>query len=199
MDFGLTPAAIVCQQQGETLCVLKEYTAVNMGVQRFLANIIPQMRIDFPMWLDLSRDYLCFIDPSGFFRKDTDETTCASVMEAAGFSNIIPGPVQWEERRSAVESLLTRRTKRGPCVQVSVPNCKMLVQGFQGGYRYPDGVLEKEPTMKLRPIKDKFSHIHDAFQGVCAKIGSSVRRGPIVSVPSPEYAFLNQNNSAEPI
>lgn len=193
MDFGLTPAAIICQLQEEALCCLKEYTAVNMGVKRFLAMIIPQMKIDFPMWLDMQRDYISFIDPSGFFRKDTDETTCASVMEEAGFYKIIPGPVQWEERKTSVETWLTRRTKNGPCFQVSLPNCPTLVQGFQGGYRYPDGVLEKEPTQKLRPIKDRFSHVHDALQMVCSKI-LSTRSHSVVQVPTPRYSFLSQQN-----
>ncbi len=193
LDFGLTPAMVIGQLQEETLCILKEYTAVNMGVKRFLASIIPQLKTEFPMYLDFSRDFISFIDPSGFFRKDTDETTCASVMEEYGFKNIIPGPVQWEERRTAVETWLCRRTKKGPCFQVSAPGCPTLIQGFNGGYRYPDGVLEKEPTQKLRPIKDKFSHCHDALQYLCSKI-LSTRPRSVVSIPIPTYAFLNQND-----
>lgn len=195
MDFGLTPAAIVCQLQEETLYCLKEYVALNMGVKRFLAMIIPQMKMDFPLWLDLRKDFVAFIDPSGFFRKDTDETTCASVMEEAGFGKIIPGPVQWDERKNAIETWLTRRTKNGPCFQVSLPMCPTLVQGFQGGYRYPDGVLEKEPTQKLRPIKDRYSHVHDALQGVGAKLLGS-RHGRIVNVPNPTYSFLSQDDQS---
>lgn len=193
MDFGLTPAAIVCQLQEETLCCLKEYTAQNMGVKRFLAMIIPQMKVDFPLWLDLRKDYACFIDPSGFFRKDTDETTCASVIEEAGFGKIIPGPVQWDERKNAVESWLTRYVKNGACFQVSLPNCPLLVQGFNGGYRYPDKVLEKEPTQKLRPIKDRYSHIHDALQMVCSKLLGS-RHRQVVHVAPPAYSFLSQDD-----
>lgn len=193
LDFGLTPAMVVCQLQDEGLCVLREFTATNMGVKRFLAMVIPQLKVEYPLWQDLNKDYVCFIDPSGFFRKDTDETTCASVMEEAGFGKIIPGPVQFDERKNAVDTWLCRRTKHGPSFLVSLPNCPVLVQGFQGGYRYPDGVLEKEPTVKLRPVKDKFSHCHDALQGVCAKI-LGTRPQQVVHVPKPTYSFLSQND-----
>lgn len=186
-DFGLTPACIVCQMQEDTLVCLKEFTAINMGAERFLAWLTPQLRIKFPMWLDHERDYLCFIDPSGNFRKDTNEGTCGMVIESYGFKNIIPGPVEWEERRSSVEKFLTRRTRHGISFKVSLPNCEILTRGFQGGYRYDDRVLESEPN-KLRPKKDVHSHIHDALQMVTSRI-LMTKPSSIVEVPRLQYSW----------
>jgi hypothetical protein len=190
-DFGLTPACIVCQMQEDTFCVLREYTAINMGAERFMAWLIPQLRIQYHMWQSLQRDYLVFIDPSGAFRKDTDEGTCQAVIEESGFRNLVLGPVGWEERKISVEHFLTRRTINGPSFQVSIPNCPILVRGFQGGYRYDDRVLELEPN-KLRPKKDIHSHIQDALQMVTGRILNTKPPVPI-DIPSLSYQFTQRD------
>jgi hypothetical protein len=190
-DFGLTPACLVAQLQEETLCCLKEFTALNMGAERFMQWVIPQLHILFPRWLDHQRDFLVFIDPSGQFRKDTDEGTCAGVIDNCGFKNIIPGPVSWEERKNSVDSFLTRRTKTGPCFRVSLPNCPILVRGFQGGYRYDDRVLEVEPN-KLRPKKDVHSHIMDALQMVTARILTS-KPSVLGDIPMLSYSLTRDH------
>lgn len=188
-DFGLTPACLVCQLQEDRLVCIEEFTAVNMGAERFLAWITPQLRVHYPLWQDHQRDYLVFIDPSGQFRKDTDEGTCAKVIDSYGFKNIIPGPVSWEERKNSVENFLTKRTHRGPSFQVCLPKCPILVRGFQGGYRYDDRVLESEPN-KLRPKKDVHSHIQDALQMVTARI-LMTKRNVIVEVPRLSYSLTS--------
>lgn len=187
VDFGLTPALLVCQLQQDTLCCLREFTAINMGAERFFAWVTPQLKVHFPMWLDHARDYVVFIDPSGQFRKDTDEGTCAQVIDGYGFRNIVPGPVSWEERKNAVDHWLTKRTNKGMGFQVSVPNCPVLTRGFQGGYRYDDRVLEREPN-KLRPLKDSHSHVMDALQMVATRI-LMTRRSSVISVPNVSYSF----------
>jgi hypothetical protein len=192
VDFGLTPALLVCQLQEETLCCIKEFTALNMGAERFFQWVIPQLKTSFHLWQDHDRDFLVFIDPSGFFRKDTDEGTCAQVIDSVGFKRIIAGPVSWEERKKGVESFLTRRTRTGPCLKVSIPNCPVLARGFQGGYRYDDRVLETEPN-KLRPIKDNHSHVQDALQYVCSKI-LMTKPSTIVDVPRLQYSQDREYN-----
>lgn len=191
VDFGLTPAVIVCQLQEETLCCIKEYTAINMGAQRFFQWLTPQLKVDFPKWLDHAKDYLVFIDPSGQFRKDTDEGTCAKVIDSFGFKKIIPGPVSWEERKDSVDYWLTRRTNHGMGIQVSIPYCPIFVRGFQGGYRYDDSVLDIEPN-KLRPKKDIHSHVQDAFQMVASRIRMS-RPSSIIKVPQVSYSWHGEH------
>lgn len=192
MDFGLTPALIVCQMRDDGLKVLREFTAVNMGIKRFLLTVKPQLLQAYPQWADTAKDYIVFIDPSGEFRKDTDEGTCSNLIADAGFTKIVPGAISFEERRMSVENFLTRRTKTGPSFQVSLPNCPILVRGFQGGYRYSDTVIEKEPN-KIRPLKDIHSHIHDSLQMVTSKIlMTSSDQG--VNVPSPSYSWAKNRD-----
>lgn len=196
-DFGLTPACLVAQLQEETLVCLREFTALNMGAERFLAFIAPQLKTLYPMWQDFEKDYICFIDPSGQFRKDTDEGTCAKVIDSYGFRNIIAGAISWTERKDSVEKFLTKRTSRGPCFKVNLARCPILTRGFQGGYRYDDRVMEVEPN-KLTPKKDIHSHIHDALQMICSRINRT-RPSQIVQVPVMEYTWNMDNRASREI
>jgi hypothetical protein len=186
MDFGLTPAAIIAQYRDRQLVCMREFTAVNMGAERFLAWVVPQLKLFYPQWASLSQDYIVFIDPSGYNRAQTDETTCAQIVHDSGLTNIVPGEITWEARRTSVEDLLTRRTKDGPALQVSMPNCPVLTRGFQGGYRYHEKALEREPA-NLKPLKDVHSHIHDGLQMIASRLTMGVHHSS-VKVGRPAYA-----------
>ena len=181
---GNTPACIVCQLQGQTLVVLKEFTAVNMGTDRFSDIVLPECALEFPQWTDQKKDYLDFIDASGMFRKDTNEETNASVLAGKGLV-CQAGAVSWEPRRRSVEKFLIRVHKAEPCFQLNLTECPMLVKGFNGGYRYPDSSMDLEPN-KIRPLKDEHSHIHDALQMVTSRISQIMVRQK-VTIPTPKY------------
>lgn len=185
-DFGLTPAAVICQMQGDTLCVLKEYTAINMGIDRFSEQVMRSLRQLYPQWYNFAKHYLCYIDPSGDFRKDTDENTCAKILIQKGFKPV-PGALTWEERKQSVEFFINKFSKSGPCLKVSIPNCPMIYKGFTGGYRYPDQALELEPN-KIRPVKDEHSHPHDALQYLASRIRSMLY-SKRTAIPKPTYGF----------
>lgn len=184
-DFGLTPACLIGQMQGERLVILREFVAFNMGVERFCENIMPQIRTAFPRWPNQERDWLDYIDPSGFGRADTDERCCAEIL---GEHGIIcrPGATTWESRRRAVDHYLTRRTKEGFLMQVSIPGCPTLVRGFNGGYQYPEKAREIEPA-KLRPVKNRYSHVHDALQMI-ATGAKMIREDYGQAIPAPSYS-----------
>lgn len=186
VDQGLHPAAIICQLQENTLVVLKEYTASNMGAERFSEYVRMRLAVDFPSWhrLDDEEHYLMGMDPTGFNRRDVDERTYASVWKKAGFSPN-PGENQWEKRRQSVERWLIKFRKGEPCFRVNLGECPILAEGFDGGYRYPESSAEIEPS-KIKPIKDKYSQPHDALQYILTllehKRGKKVKR-----IPSPVY------------
>lgn len=165
LDFGLTPAALIGQYQEDQLIIFNEYVEINMGIERFCDLIIPDLIQKYPSHTNLRKDFICWIDPSGLFRKDTDERSTGMVLQARGF-NINPGPVTWEERRQAVTHFLQKLTPSGPAFQVYAKDCPVLVKGFQGGYQYPERAADIEPT-KLRPLKNAYSHPHDALQYLC--------------------------------
>lgn len=191
-DFGLTPAAIVAQMQGEQLIVLKEFVSFNTDAKKFSELVIRECRLLFPEWPNLQKDWLCFIDPSGEFRKDTDSGSCAGVLAEKGYGPI-SGPVAFEPRKQGVNHFLTRITRQGPALLVSLQGCPVLVRGFEGGYQFPEKSQEIEPA-KLRPVKNAYSHPHDAFQYLCCGIKDQVRSRR-VAIPAPSFAFQTSNKN----
>lgn len=189
-DFGLTPACVVCQLQSEALVILEEYTAENMGIDRLLDTIvIPGLRNNYMYWRDFKKDFMTFIDPAGINRSQTDESTCAESLCSRGFSPQ-PGPITWEERKQGVEGYLIKFTKKGPCLQINEEKCPLLVEGFKGGYQYPEKSIEIEP-LKARPLKNKYSHPHDGLQYVAASL-KSLFQNKKTKIPGPRYAFTER-------
>lgn len=185
-DFGLTPSCIVGQMQEDQLVILREFTAHNMGVDRFSKRVLEQLAILYPRH-SVSSNYLDFVDPSGFFRgNDKDATATVQVLADQGLTPI-GGTNEWVTRRESVEFFLTTRTAKGSRLLVCKPNCKTLVQGFNGGYQYPETANEKEP-LKLRPIKNAYSHPHDALQYLCSGVKSNTRER-FIDIPNPTFAF----------
>ena len=186
VDQGLTPACVIAQMEGETLRVLKEITAVNMGAERFSEIVKKVILTEYPAWGDLKNKVKVFMDPAAWSRKDTDESKYCQIWAKRGFAPM-PGAMTWEERRQSVENFLIKMRKSGPCLSVSLPNCPMLTRGFNGGYRYPEKAFEIEQS-KIRPLKDEHSHVHDAFQYLCTGI-NRVLKPKMASIPAPSYAF----------
>jgi hypothetical protein len=190
VDQGLHPAAVVCQLQENTLVVLKEYTAENMGAERFSELVRLQLGKDFPGYYKRLEDIIVGMDPTGFNRRDVDERSYADAWRKTGFKPH-PGENLWEKRRQGVERWLVRFRKGMPCFQINTDECPLLTEGFLGGYRYPDNANEIEPT-RVKPIKDKYSQPHDALQYIVTLLenkGKTKRRG----IPSPSYAWSDKN------
>jgi hypothetical protein len=188
-DFGLTPACVVAQLQAQTFCVLKEFVALNMGIEKFLEIIIPELRTLYPGWGNLKKDFLTFIDPAGFAKKDTDERTCALFLEDAGLSPS-PGGITWAERKSSVEKYLTRVYQGNPAFQISAIGCPVLLKGFKGGYQYAEG-QDRLETLKVRALKNEFSHPHDALQMITTRI-REIQKQLMRSIPKPQYSFQSK-------
>lgn len=185
-DFGLTPAAIIAQLQEETLFVFEELVEINMGSDRFAAKVKQHILLNYRTKTDLKKDWLCFVDPAGLARNQKDETACAQSLSDVGFVPA-PGPVIWEVRRKAVVSFLKGMSTTGPSLQVYEPGCPILVKGFEGGYKYSEKQIEIE-SAKLLPVKDAFSHPHDAFQYLCWGVKGAITYAR-KAISRPEYSI----------
>lgn len=193
-DFGLTPACVVAQLQGDQLVILWELTSKNEGAQTFVPRAIAECQALFAGWSDKKNDWRDFADPSGVARKDTDLGTCFKIMGSHGL-NVIPGAVAWEHRRNSVNRFLVKQTRQGPGLQIVTSDCPILTRGFKGGYRYPEKSEDIEPT-KIRPVKDEHSHPHDALQMITSALTKQPRhrKNPI---PVPHYGFMKPETQAE--
>jgi hypothetical protein len=187
VDQGLNAACIVCQVQGDRFVVLREIIGVNMGAERFVDRVCQELSLHFPEWSDLKKDFLVYMDPAGFSRRDVDERTYASVWVNRGFKRTFPGPMLWEERRQAVENLILKQTKQGSCLQVVKGDNQLLLRGFNGGYRYNDKNFEIEPN-RARPIKDEHSHVQDALQYLAGGFYKTQSKSGKTSIPELKYS-----------
>jgi len=186
-DFGLTPACIVGQLVGNQLRIFHEFVEQNRGIESFAPIVMNKLKQLYPSWTDPDNDYISFVDPSGFSRNDVDERTCALELRKQGFKNLQPGPMNWEPRRKSVEGFLVGIDRDGAHFQINEVNCPTLVEGFTGGYRYPDAASDIEPT-KIRPVKDHYSHPHDALQYLAFGAHKNVNKVS-VQMQSPSYNF----------
>ena len=54
------------------------------------------------------------------------------------------------------------------------PSCVRLINGFIGGYCYPE--VATTGIFRETPLKNKYSHVHDALQYVLVMLTKNVRR-----------------------
>lgn len=162
-DFGLTPACAFLQMssKGQVL-VIKELVSEDMGIRQFYSEVVrPTIMGEF------SKNRVEAVgDPAGNIRAQTDEKTCMQELMEMGML-CEPAPTnEFVARRESVAYFLQRNSGGQPGFLLD-PSCKMLRKGFNGGYRYERLRVSGTSRFKDRPVKDKFSHIHDALQYGC--------------------------------
>lgn len=188
-DFGLTPACILGQLVGQQLRIMHEFIETNGSIIKLAPEVWHFLKVNFPEWAhNADEKLISFIDPAGFQRAQTDEKTCASVLKASGFRKINPGPVDWESRKQGVEHFLIRLVGGKPGIVISDEGCPLLIEGFGGGYHYPEKALEVQAD-SLRPVKNKFSHPHDGLQYLCHGVGGKLKQYHSVEIQTPGYSF----------
>lgn len=192
-DFGHTPAAVVAQYRNGQLLILREFVSEGKGIKQFCPIVMDTLRTLYPGWSDQRKDFRHYIDPAGLAKAQDDNTrSCFTEMAGQGLRSIFPGPISWEERRKSVEHFLLMQTKDGPGLLLSPKDCPILSKGFSGGYKYPERYAQVEPR-RAEPIKDRYSHPHDALQYLCGGALSLTTKKPLVEIPVPEYAFTRED------
>ncbi len=194
-DFGLTPACVVAQLREGTLFILREFVSENKSIDRFAPQVMQALKQHYPEWSDQKRDFRHYIDPAGMQEAQTDQRTCAGVMAECGLRSIAPGFAYnaWEPRRKAVERFLVQHTRSGAGLQLHPKDCPVLAKGFAGGYQYPEKYAHVEPG-KPQPIKNKYSHPHDALQYLCGGASALLGKKASVEIPIPQYTLTHEEN-----
>lgn len=159
LDFGRTPAAVLKQRdwKGRVLA-LDEVVAENMALTTFLERkLIPF--ISRPKYRGCS--FAVCGDPAGWAKSQFREENAKQILTAAGFTENGPAPTNdIGKRLDAVERLLLQQIE-GKALYLVSPTCTVLLQGFRGKYRFK---VNKSGMAEAYPVKDKYSHPHDANQ-----------------------------------
>lgn len=169
VDFGLTPAAVIGQNLRGRFIIQRELVATDMGAKRFsghLREVLSEMMADQqrrgggiePPGVSL------WGDPAGDQRAQSDETTPFEIFRAAQLP-ILPAPTNDPVMRIESVTLLLERMVDGETGIVVNPACRVLRAGFARGYSYPKiQVSGGPPRYGDTPLKNRFSHVHDALQ-----------------------------------
>ena len=182
-DFGLTPSCIIGQMspKGQVL-ILDELNSEDMGIRQFYSDVVlPHLNQKYPRFrLDAVGD------PAGVNRSQTDEKTCFEELALLGLMCEPVDSNEFVKRRESVAFFMQRLTSSGAGFLVD-PGCKMLIKGFRGGYRYERLKVSGSARFKDRPVKDKFSHPHDALQYLCMRMRSGMN--PVRALPVQDVAW----------
>lgn len=188
-DFGLTPACIIGQLVGRRLHLLAEVIGENLGATRFVPQVMEACAAAFPGFTSFD-----FVDPAGFNRSESEETSCVDIMARHGLRPIA-GEMTYEKRLGAVVEFLTTFDRGKPLLLVD-PSCRVLIEGFRGGYQYPEPSSKRSVIRMDRPLKNSFSHPHDALQYLATRLKSGFQRraqgtrvGGVV-IPMARYSFV---------
>lgn len=180
IDFGLTPAAAICQKgpRGEWL-VLDEVVTEDMGTARFaeiLGDFLKKEYADHKMYI--------YGDPSGDNRAQTDEVTPFQILRKAGIF-AIPAPSNDSVlRKESLRAPLSRLVDGIPGMRVT-PRCEQIIKGLQGGYHYKRMRISGKDKFKDVPEKNMSSHIIEALE--YATLGAGEGRKVLGASRSPKH------------
>lgn len=152
MDLGLTPAAVIGQQdpRGRAL-IYADIAEFDMGVQRFVRTRLKPLLVErFP-----GMAVRVVVDPAGTQRAQTDERAAVEIIEAEGLTVVPASTNDPTSRLNAVDNYLMRQVD-GDAAFLLDPSCTRLKAAMMGGYRFhpKTGNIEK----------NKHSHIAEALQ-----------------------------------
>lgn len=185
-DFGLTPSCIIGQMTDTgQVRILAELVTEDMHVRQFARDVVKPF---------LSRHFnnvdigFSTADPSGTGRGDAEGKSPIGILNdeyvdddefndvplEMGFETV-PATVNGQPcndpstRLDAVKSFLIRMVGSGePGIIIRRGTCSTIRKGFQGQYRYKKvQTAGKTEVYHDKPVKDKFSHPHDALQYLC--------------------------------
>ena len=98
-------------------------------------------------------------DPAGKGR-DSNKMSPADYLRKINIS-VADGIQTFKARREVIAGRLTKLINGVPSIIID-PGCTRLIDGFEGGYAYPE--IGTTGMFMTDPAKNEYSHIHDALQ-----------------------------------
>ncbi len=175
-DYGWQhPAHVVAQLDAKgRLCILKEIMGSQTSIKIFGEGVKQTLNIYYPNYA--GRDYG---DPAGKQHSDKreDEKTSEDILRDLGFP-VISKTSTYRDRKEIIERLLTTLIDGKPALMID-QSCRILIDGFLGGYHYPmlrEG-QEFRPVKTEIPFKDGyFEHLMNALEYIVINVFSPVKR-----------------------
>ena len=141
---------------------------VQQGIEEFCPVMIAKTNQSYP-----GLECEDFADPAGWQKAQTDEKTCVAIMNDHKIFPT-PGPIRWLARKEAMVNVLQKIAGGRALLQIS-PGCRMLIEGFQGTYRFEE--IGDTKTYKEHVEKNAWSHPMNALEYVVAALYTNRRVG----------------------
>lgn len=162
-NTGLSPAISLSRINpvGQWL-IFKEFCFSDVGIMDATEALIRWCN-DF---LPTGSTYRHIGDPAGNIRDTTKQTPSMYIAERGrdfGWGIYIEDGIQtFKTRRESVANRLTKLVNGEPGVLMDAVGCPLLIEGFGGGYCYPE--IGTSGIYRTDPEKNHYSHIHDSVQ-----------------------------------
>lgn len=155
-NTGLSPACIITAigSTGQWL-IKKEFCGEDIGILDFGEMV----QLYCAQQFGSKMRYRDIGDPAGTIR-DSNKMSPAAYLRKLGIF-IEDGIQTFQVRREAVSGRLTKLINGQPSILVD-PSCTRLIDGFEGGYAYPE--IGNSGVFKTDPAKNEYSHVADALQ-----------------------------------
>lgn len=167
-DFGGSQSCTIGQIVGPRLYVTDEIPNGGMNTETFAPQVIAFCGSNYGS----NFHFIDIIDPSAMWdtTRARAESSCADVMRELDL-HPIPAPTNDPKKRigAVIKLLRTLGADGRPNLQLN-PGCTMLIKGFTGGYHYPEKPSQSRKADQ--PVKNLFSHIHDALQYIAVRLAS---------------------------
>ena len=164
-NSGNCPACVVVQvPTAGQVQVLAEFHTDRQNIVNFTERVITECNIRWP-----NAEYVDYGDPAGdnkFSTKNGEFTSNAQLMHDACGVTVLSSDQNLTARINAVDDQLSKID--GLLID---PSCTRLINGFIGGYNYAE--IGTTGRYQDKPLKNKFSHVHDSLQYVLIKITKS--------------------------
>ena len=179
-DFGLSPACVWAQvdTMGRINVIAEHVTWTGrgdmrqLGIERFAPEVIRLSNEWFPsMEREGKTEFIDYADPAGWSKAQTDERTCIEILQAKGI-HPRKGPVTFTARRRAMTECLGQAIGGRAKLLIS-PDCSMLIEGFQGAYRFEQ--IGETGRYREDVEKNAWSHPMDALEYVVGGIFGAMK------------------------
>lgn len=170
-NTGLSPAVILaCFNSWGQLHVFKEFCYKNTGIMDAAEAVILYCNAKLPPGCK----YRHIADPSGRTRDAQKKSPADYMMEKGlemGFRIFLEDGIQtFKVRRESVANRLGRDVNGQPSIIID-PSCAVLIEGFEGGYAYPE--IATSGQFRKEPADNDYTHPHDALQYMCTRLFTS--------------------------
>lgn len=174
-DFGFHHPAVSFHQQNLHWRILHELMGSEVTIKKFTQDVKAFTNLHFP-----NAQIKCYGDPACRQKKDTQEDsekTSWQICKEAGF-HIVSRASDYRTRKEIIDQKLSTILSNGkPILQVH-QHCKIIIDGFLGGYHYAEENNNKEVNRKYElPFHDEFySHLMNTVEYVAVNTYSPIKR-----------------------